>query len=125
MSFSEEEIPKVSVPKPSVLRHGDDFTIVCNLTEGQGLTPLKRVSWLKDGILRQSVRNPDPKNTKDTLGPLVLKNIDVRDGGEYTCLLEVLLRNVKEYNVSETTTIHSKYGCIISSLLFVGASQKP
>jgi len=29
LSFSEEEIPKVSVPKTSILQHGDDITIVC------------------------------------------------------------------------------------------------
>ena len=110
LSFSEEEIPKVSVPKASILQHGDDITIVCNLTEGIGpAAPLKRVSWYKDGELLQSVRNPDIKSPQDSLGPLELKNIDVRAGGEYVCLLEVLLRGVKKYNVSDTTTIRSKF----------------
>ena len=107
----------MSVPKPPVLRHGDDFTIDCNFTQGQGLTPIKRASWLKDGVLMQTVRYPDPKTPRDTLGPLILRNIDVRDGGEYTCLLEVLLRNIKEYNESATSTIHSKYAYIVKSRL--------
>ena len=117
MSISGSEIPTVSVRKPPVLRHGDDFTIVCNVTAGQGLTPFMRISWLKDGALMQSVLHPDPKNAEITLIPLVLRNIDLRDGGEYTCLLEVLLRNVKEHNVSAATTIHSKYAYIVKSRL--------
>ena len=113
LSFSEEEIPKVSVPKTSILQHGDDITIVCNLTEGIGPAALlKRVSWYKDGELLQSVRNPDIKSPQDSLGPLELKNIGVRDGGEYVCLLEVLLRGVKKYNVSDSTTIRSKFSYI-------------
>ena len=123
-SFSEEEIPKVSVPKASILQHGDDITIVCNLTEGIGpIALLKRVSWYKDGVLLQTVRNPDLKSPKDSLGPLNLKNIGVTDGGEYVCLLEVLLRSVKEYNVSDITTIRSKSSYIHLSI-HVSASKK-
>ena len=110
MSFSEAEIPKVSVPKLSVLQHGETITIPCNLTEGQGSqTPLTRISWFKNGVQIQSVRNPDPKEPKDSLGPLELTNVGVRDGGEYKCLLEVKLRNRKKYNVSDTTMVRSKF----------------
>ena len=123
LSFSEEEIPKVSVPKASILQHGDDITIVCNLTEGKGFAPLKRVSWYKDGELLQTVRNPDLNSPQDSLGPLELKNIGVRAGGEYVCLLEVLLRGVKKYNVSDTTTIRSKFSYIHLSI-HVSASKK-
>ena len=80
------------------------------MTEGIGPdTPLKRVSWYKDGVLLQAVRNPDLNSPQDYPGPLVLKNVGVRDGGEYTCLLEVLLRNVRKHNVSDTTVIRSKF----------------
>ena len=104
------EIPKVVVPDSKVLQRDDNVTLICNLTDrgDQAATPLKKISWFKDDILLESVRNPDPQNPKDTLGPLTIKEVGVRDGGNYTCLLEVLLRNFIEYNVSDTTAIHSK-----------------
>jgi len=109
MSFSEKEIPKINVLKSDILQHGDDITIVCKLTKGEGpRTQLKSISWYKDGVLLQTVRNPDPDSPQHFLGPLVFRNVSVRDGGQYTCLLDVLLRNVKEHNVSDTTVIRSK-----------------
>ena len=109
-AFLGSEIPKVVVPDSKVLQHDDDITLICNLTErgNQASTPLKRISWFKDNVLLESVRNPDPQNSKDTLGPLTIKDVGVRDGGNYTCLLEVLLRNIREYNVSDNTLMHSK-----------------
>ena len=115
MSFSESEIPQVSVSKARVLQHGEDFTITCNVTRRQlGSTQLKRVSWYKDGVRLETLRNPDPSEPRDSLGPLNLKSVGVRDGGRYTCLLEVLLRYVKEYNVSDTIKVESKYMGYIS-----------
>ena len=113
-AFLGSEIPQVVVPDSKVLEHGDDVTLICNLTErgSQSSTPLKRISWFKDNVLLESVRNPDPQNSKDTLGPLTIKGVSVRDGGQYTCLLEVLLRNIREYNVSDNTVIHSKYNAL-------------
>ena len=108
MSFSGAEIPGVSVTSPSILQHGDNVTIVCNLTQSQSWSALKRISWLKNGVLLQSVRNPDPWSPRDFLGPLVLSKLGVRDGGKYTCLLEVKLRNVKIHNVSDSTMIGSE-----------------
>ena len=104
------EIPKVVVPDSKVLQHGDDVTLICNLTDrgDQAATPLKKISWYKDDILLERVRNPDPQNPKDTLGPLTIKDVGVKDGGNYTCLLEVLLRNIREYSVSDYTVIHSE-----------------
>ena len=101
----------MNVPQISVLRQGESTTFSCNLTrnpvQGTG-TVLKRISWYKDGILLESIRNPDPDKPLDTLRPLVLKNIGVRDGGNYTCLLEVALRNIRSYNVSDSTMLESK-----------------
>ena len=106
-----DEIPKVVVPDVNVVNHDVEVTLVCNLTErgSTSSTPLKRISWFKDGVLLESVRNPDPQISTDTLGPLKIAKVSVRDGGNYTCLLEVLLRNFKEYNVSDDTVIHSMY----------------
>ena len=99
----------MTVPKIGVLKHGENTTLTCNLTRNpvQG-TVLKRISWYKDGILLESIRNPDPDKPLDTLRPLVLKNIGVRDGGNYTCSLEVALRNIRMYNVSDSTMVESK-----------------
>ena len=106
----------MNVPQISVLRQGESTTFSCNLTrnpvQGTG-TALKRISWYKDGILLESIRNPDPDKPLDTLRPLVLKNIGVRDGGNYTCFLEVALRNIRMYDVSDSTMFESK--CTVDS----------
>ena len=113
--FLGEEIPNVAIlPHADVhsLEHNEEITIICNLTErgnNPATTSLTRISWLKNGVIFESVRNPDPSAPLNTLGPLVIKNADVKDGGNYTCLLEVLLRNVREISVSDHTMIHSKY----------------
>ena len=118
LSIVGKEIPKVIVPKTSVLQHGDDIKIVCNLHLTEGKRPfatLKRVSWYKDGVLLRTVRNPDLSSQVS----LVIKNIALRDGGEYKCLLEVLLRHVKRYNVSDTTTIRSKFSRLHTFYLYM------
>ena len=74
---------------------------------------MKRISWYKDGILLESIRNPDPNQPLDTLRPLVLKNIGVRDGGNYTCFLNVALRNIRTHDVSGSTMVESK--CTVDS----------
>ena len=113
-AFLGSEIPKVVVSDSKVLEHDDDVTLICNVTERGNLasTPLKRISWLKDNVVLETLRNPDPQIPRDTLGPLTIKDVGVRDGGKYTCLLEVLLRNIREYTVSDSTVIHSKYNAL-------------
>ena len=106
------EIPEVVVSDISILRHDDDVTLICNLTErgDQASTPVKRISWLKDGVVLKSVRirSPNPRDPTDMLGRLNLKDVGARDGGEYACLLQVLLRNIREFNITASTVIHSK-----------------
>ena len=92
-----------------MLQHGDNITIVCNLAGNWGRTSLTRISWYKDGILKRNVENPDKNNL--TIGPLVIKSAGVRDGGNYTCLLDVLLRHTKEHNVSDSSMINSEFSC--------------
>ena len=83
-----------------IVEHDVGITIHCNVTKGLSpRTKRKRISWFKDGVLKQSVENPDPSE------PLVIKKVSVRDGGVYSCLLEVLLRNVKGYHVSDSTVL--------------------
>ena len=106
--FLGSEIPKVSVSKFGVLNGDDEVTIVCNVTQandGKGpLTELKRISWFKDDFRVQSVRCPVPNVPEGTLRPLLVK-----DGGNYTCVLEVLLRGVKTYKVSDYTVIKCEF----------------
>ena len=92
-----------------MLQHGDSITIFCNITKLSGRSGLKRISWLKNGVVQQSLRNPNPDNPADTLAPLVIKNAAARDGGNYSCELELRLRNIKPYNVSDSTMITSEY----------------
>ena len=98
----------MTVSKISQLRHGGSTTLTCKITKQDRQTGLKRISWYKGGVLLESFRNPDPDQPLDTLSPLVLLNIGVRDGGNYTCLLEVKLRNIRNYNVSDSTMVESK-----------------
>ena len=103
------EIPVVSVTKVNMLQHGDSITIFCNITEPSGWSRLKKISWLKNGVVQQSLRNPNSDKPVDTLAPLVIKNAAARDGGNYSCELELELRYIKPYNVSDSTMITSEY----------------
>ena len=86
-----------------IVEHDVGITIHCNVTKDLSpRTKRKRISWFKDGVLKQSVENPDPSE------PLVIKKVSVQDGGVYSCLLEVLLRNVKGYHVSDSTVLSGK-----------------
>ena len=103
-----DEIPKlVVVPHTNFV---DKLTLSCSLTKRGNKygTPLKRISCYKDGKLLVSLRNPDPEIEKVLIAPLKFEDVGVRDGGNYTCLLEVKLRHIKSYNVSDYIVIHSK-----------------
>ena len=106
----------MAVSKFGLLQPGQDITIICNMTEGResSSAALKRISWFKNGMLVESVRNPNPDNPLDRLRPLVIRDIGARDDGVYTCLLEVLLRNIKAHSVSDSSVIE----VIKSELLF-------
>ncbi|XP_078370890.1 immunoglobulin superfamily member 10-like isoform X1 [Oculina patagonica] len=100
------EIPKVVVSEVKLLEHDMDASILCNMTErGSQDTRLVKVSWFKDGVVNRTVLIPNPPNSNNPLGPFVLEDVGVKDGGEYTCLLEVLLQNKRPYNVTDSTVI--------------------
>ena len=102
------------------LQHGDNFTIVCSVTNLNLKTSLRTLSWYKDGVLKRHVhfKNPNPGNVSDALGSLVVENAVVKDGGNYMCLLHVLLRRFKEHNVSNTIVVQSE-SCYQKHLQFV------
>ncbi|XP_068694025.1 uncharacterized protein [Montipora foliosa] len=114
-----EEIPRVHVTKPGVLQHEQNFTMTCNLTN-TGRADLKRISWFKNGMLLQGIRCPDPSSPEDFLPPLVIKDAGTKDGGIYTCVVEVFLRNVLKYNVTDIAMVtdesDKKYGIAQSGI---------
>lgn len=109
MHISEDELPKVSISENRTAEHGSRVVIICNVSKDarQRIT-LKRISWYKNHELLQSVRKPDPQVPGDFLSPLNLRSVNAKDGGTYKCLLEVLLRKVKNYNISKTMELRSK-----------------
>ena len=112
--FVGDEIPEVKIfPEGDVhcLQYNENITLTCNITKigKKFYTPIKKISWLKNGVASHSVRYPDPKVPEDTLRPLFIENDGAKVGGNYTCLLDVLFRNVREYSVSTQTMIVSKY----------------
>ena len=102
----------MSVTKARMLQRGDSTQIFCNVTNNSWFSRLMRISWYKDGVIKQSVRNPNPGNPAETLTPLVIRNAELKDGGNYTCLLEVLVKYVKAINVTDSTVIRSEYAIL-------------
>ena len=77
-------------------------------------TPIKNVTFLKnDHPVRQ---------TNDITQPYILADIVPRDGGNYRCLITVLLHNVQPYNITPTSTAYlhgeREYTCNQISLQF-------
>ena len=114
------EIPIVTVSTTRALQHGDNFTIVCGVTNLHLSTSLRTLSWYKDGVLKCHVyfKNSNPGNVSDALGSLVVENAVVKDGGNYTCVVHLLLRRFKEHNVSNTSVVQSE-SCYLKSLQFI------
>ena len=107
-SFSGSEIPRVSVSDSRILKDSDEITIFCNISYNSQRIELKTISWIKDGILVKNTRCPDPGASE----PLFVTN-----GGKYTCVVQVLLRNVKLYNVSAYTMIRCTSPWILQNIM--------
>ncbi|XP_044181883.1 uncharacterized protein LOC114974977 isoform X2 [Acropora millepora] len=100
------EIPTIHVTKPGSLQHGQNYVLRCNVTSrGSGAPSLKKISWFKNGFLLESVRLPDPNSPEDFLKPIMITDADVKDGGVYTCLLEVLVRGAANFNVTDSAMV--------------------
>lgn len=105
----------MAVSKVKILEHDADASIFCNMTErGSANTKLVKVSWFKDGVVNRTVLITGQPKSNNPLEPLFLKDVGVKDGGEYTCLLEVRLRDQRPYNVTDSTVISSKCATYIS-----------
>ena len=107
--ISVADLPKISVSASRTVKHNSLVEIACNLTEGkEATTSLEWISWYKNGELFERVRSPDPDKPEDSLTPLYLPSVSVRDAGVYTCLLEVLLQQERDYNISKSMELRSK-----------------
>ena len=105
------EIPKLLTSKVTVLQHGKEGRIYCNITDkGSQATQLRRMLWFKDDELVQNIPAPTPVQDKNLAehNALVLRNVGVKDAGKYTCVLVVFVRQITEYNVSDDTTVNSE-----------------
>ena len=93
-------IPQIVVSKAGVLEHNGNITLICNISErgDQVSTALTSISWLKDGVaLSKSTRYPVDLDSF----PLVLQELKESDNGNYTCVVQALLRHVLKYNVTD------------------------
>ena len=63
------------------------------------------MSWFKDGVALS--RSTGDLFHSDSF-PLVLQELTESDEGNYTCVLEVLLRDTLKYNVTDYTFLEVK-----------------
>lgn len=104
--IKKNEIPKVTVtPHTQVLKHDEDLTLFCNLTnKGSDGNKLEKMYWFKDDVLLDSLKIEESE--KDSLEfPREIKRVGVRNGGIYSCVLEAKLRGVLGHNVSDDAMI--------------------
>lgn len=104
--IKKNEIPKVTVtPDTQVLKHDEDLTLFCNLTnKGSDGNKLEKMYWFKDDVLLDSLKIEESE--KDSLEfPREIKRVGVRNGGIYSCVLEAKLRGVLGHNVSDDAMI--------------------
>ena len=107
--ISVAELPIISVSENRTVEHNSHVVITCNLTEGEiSTTSLVAIAWYKNGVLFERIRSPNPDNPDDFLSPLDLPSVVVRDGGVYTCLLEVILRKSRRFNISKSMELRGK-----------------
>ena len=107
----------MAISQVGIVEHGNNVSIICNMTErgSQQDAELLNVSLIKNGVvIRRANVSKDPLNSTILLGPVDLNNVGVNEGGKYTCLLEVLLKNKTPYKVIDHTLVRSK--CILLTL---------
>ena len=103
--LSGNEVPQVVTTKVNVLQHGDTVTIKCMVTDTVSpVTKVNRIAWFKDGEMMEENR----EHPRHTIDPMVIRNAGAEHGGNYTCLLEVKVRDLKQMNISDTTQVQSK-----------------
>ena len=110
----------MAISQVGVLERGSNVPIFCNLTErgSQRDTDLLDISLTKKGVLKHKVNvSDDPLNSTILLGPVVLENVGVDDGGAYACLLNMKLKNKRPYRVTDSTLVRSR--CILLTFVLL------
>ena len=99
----------MTVPsKVDVLRKGEEITITCNVTQAGNHGDLGIISWFLDGFPVRCAAY----RYQETILPLV-----VRKGGNYSCVLELSLRNTLKHVVSDFVIIRCKLShCRVESI---------
>ena len=114
--FAEDLIPKAHPDTAVVLdkRLGDYVELKCNITTPgkNSKVELKSLHWKKNDEIIETVYTQDGE-FKQKLGGLKFTSISLGDAGNYSCVMETVLRMVKKLNITAGPFIvNSKYGYI-------------
>lgn len=106
--IKRKDVPKIETTKNEILRRGDKTTISCYVTaEGSSnvkeLEP-KYMAWFKDGELLHSIP-VNQLSSKLKFKSIVVNTDQVRNAGNYTCVLAMKLYNVLDHNESDSTVV--------------------
>lgn len=99
-----KDIPRIETSKNRVLRRGERATISCFITHKGSQAELQYMAWFKDGKLIYSMQI-NQKSTELDFKPLEVTTDQVRNAGNYTCMLAVKLRSVLDLNESDSTIV--------------------
>lgn len=103
--IKRKEIPKIETTKNAILRRGDETTISCRVTAtGSSNAEPKYMAWFKDGELLHSMP-VNQLSSKLKFKSIVVNTDQVRNAGNYTCVLAVKLYSVLDHNESDSTVV--------------------
>ncbi|XP_074624076.1 neuroplastin-like isoform X3 [Acropora palmata] len=103
--IKRKEIPKIETTKNAILQRGDETTISCRVTaKGSSNAEPKYMAWFKDGELLHSIA-VNQLSSKLKFKSIVVNTDQVRNAGNYTCVLAVKLYNVLDHNESDSTVV--------------------
>lgn len=103
--IKRKEIPKIETTKNAILQRGDETTISCRVTaKGSSNAKPKYMAWFKDGELLHSMP-VNQLSSKLKFKSIVVNTDQVRNAGNYTCVLAVKLHKVLDYNESDSTVV--------------------
>ncbi|XP_067056394.1 cell adhesion molecule DSCAML1-like isoform X2 [Acropora muricata] len=103
--IKRKEIPKIETTKNAILQRGDETTISCRVTaKGSSNAKPKYMAWFKDGELLHSIA-VNQLSSELEFKSIVVNTDQVRNAGNYTCVLAMKLYNVLDHNESDSTVV--------------------
>ena len=82
---------------------GESLVMECNMSipkEDKGVDVIpEAIHWLKNQVIIETIY-ADGGKFRRTLKPLVFSSVAAANGGNYTCILETKLKNIKPYNIT-------------------------